>query len=166
MSILYEPIVKNVGEIKIVGFRVYCEDGDRYIDEIPKASLALDKRKQEICHLIHPVYQIGVFIIETAYIEEEGYWVGFAVHQFVEVPNDMSALTIPPQTYAALTVKGSNDQIRPAYQKLQQWMEQNNYPRLLHKWHVEKYTKWGRKENIEVELLDTTELNEGFHSNY
>ncbi|MGE7946372.1 hypothetical protein [Lysinibacillus sp. NPDC093688] len=39
--------IKEVGELKLVGFRVLCPD-DQYIIEIPKTSLQLNKRISEI----------------------------------------------------------------------------------------------------------------------
>ncbi|MFG6146773.1 GyrI-like domain-containing protein [Halobacillus sp. B23F22_1] len=154
---MHKPAIKEIGAVKLIGFRVWCEDGGQYIHEIPKAAAELDKRRNEICHLLSPVCQIGAFKIQTNSIEEDGYWVGFPVREIENVPRDMTSLTIPSQTYASLHVEGSNDNIRPAYEQLQAWMQTHDYPRLLHKWHLEKYTTWGNKQNVAVELLDTTE---------
>lgn len=44
---LHYKAIKEVGELKLVGFRVLCPD-DQYIVEIPKTSLQLNKRISEI----------------------------------------------------------------------------------------------------------------------
>ncbi|MFC7319894.1 GyrI-like domain-containing protein [Halobacillus campisalis] len=151
-----KPGIKQLAEMTIVGFRVQCK-GSHYIHEIPKASAELDRRKNEIGHLVSPLEQFGAFVVDEETAEEEGYWVGFPVHTLEKIPEGMVSLTIPAQTYASLPIAGNNEQIVPAYEFLQQWMEKHDYPRLLNKWHLEKYTKWDSADYVEVDLLDTTE---------
>lgn len=146
--------IKRLNELMLVGFRVLCA-ADQYIVEIPKASLKLRERINEVKHVINPMKQMGAFIVENESDEEDGYWICMEVKHFENVPNDMVALTIPPQTYAVIRHKGRNNQIMDSYQHLHKWVEENNYVRLKSKWHLELFHSWENSENIDVELLDT-----------
>ncbi|CAM5197160.1 hypothetical protein UACE39S_06061 [Ureibacillus acetophenoni] len=53
--------IKELNEIKLVGFRVLCS-GDQYLAEIPKASLRLSERINEIKQVVNPLLQYGVFV--------------------------------------------------------------------------------------------------------
>ncbi|PFD37826.1 AraC family transcriptional regulator [Bacillus cereus] len=152
---LVNAIVKNLDELKLVGFRVLCE-GDEYINEIQKASFRLSERMSEIKQVMNPSLQIGAFVVESGEAED-GYWVCIAVKEFEEIPSDMSTLTIPPQKYAALKYKGTNYKIMDVYSSLHEWIEKNGYRRLEGNWHIEKFYSWEDSEDIDVELLDTVE---------
>jgi predicted transcriptional regulator YdeE len=148
------PEVKQLSEMKLVGFRVLCP-GDKYIVEIPKASKVLSERVAEITNVVNPALQHGAFVVDNSSSEEDGYWVCVEVTEFEEIPKDMVALTIPAQMYAILRHKGPNDAIRHAYAELHQWIEANGYQRLTEKWHLEAFHKWSDPANIDVELRDT-----------
>ena len=146
--------IKNLDEIKLVGFRVLCS-GDQYIVEIPKASLRLSERISEIKQLVNPLIQFGAFVVENETSEEDGYWVCVEVREYEDIPTDMVTLTVPPQKYAVLRHKGGNYEITYAYNELHRWIEDNKYKRLKNKWHLEKFYSWRDSKNIDVELLDT-----------
>jgi len=148
------PEVKQLSEMKLVGFRVLCP-GDQYIVEIPKASKVLSERTGEIANVVNPSFQYGAFVVEHSSNEEDGYWVCVEVSEFEGIPEGMVSLTIPGQMYALLRHIGANDEIRQAYTELHQWIEANGYRRLPEKWHLEAFHKWSDPANIDVELMDT-----------
>lgn len=148
--------VKELGELKLVGFRVLCE-GDQYINEIPKASEKLLNRMNEIKQVINPSLQVGAFVVDNSTEEEDGYWVCVEVKEYEDIPKDMVVLTVPPQKYGALRHKGSNSMIRNSYDTLHKWMEEEGLNRLTDTWHLEIYSSWQDPQNIDVLLLDTTE---------
>ncbi|MGY3718697.1 GyrI-like domain-containing protein [Sutcliffiella cohnii] len=148
--------MKELGELKLVGFRVLCSD-DQYINEIPKASLRLSERINEIKQVVNPSLQFGAFVVESGIEEEDGYWVCVEVKEYEDIPSDMVTLTVPPQRYAVSRYKGANYKIIDAYNDLHLWIEENKYIRLKDKWHVEKFCSWKDPGNVDVELLDTIE---------
>ncbi|MGE8035379.1 GyrI-like domain-containing protein [Lysinibacillus sp. NPDC093692] len=114
---LQNKAIKEVWELMLVGFRVLCPD-DQYIIEIPKTSLPLNKRISEIKHVKNPLQQVGAFVVEHEFGEEDGYWVCVEVKEFEDIPHDMVTLTITPQRYATLRHKGVNLKIMDAYTNL------------------------------------------------
>ncbi|WLR57478.1 GyrI-like domain-containing protein [Mesobacillus subterraneus] len=148
------PEVKQLSEMKLVGFRVLCP-GDQYLVEISKASKSLSERTGEIANVVNSVVQYGAFVVEHSSNEEDGYWVCVEVSEFEEIPEDMVGLTIPGQMYAVLRYEGANNEIRQAYTELHQWIEANGYRRLTEKWHLEAFYKWSDPANIDMELMDT-----------
>ncbi|WP_062109923.1 GyrI-like domain-containing protein [Bacillus niameyensis] len=146
--------IKELNELKLVGFRVLCSD-DQYADKISQASLRLNERINEIEQVKNPSQQYGAFIVENETADEDGYWVCVEVKDYENIPRDMAKLTIPPQKYAVIKHIGSNQKIRASYNELHKWIEENNYIRLKNKWHLEKYYIWNNTENIHVELMDT-----------
>jgi predicted transcriptional regulator YdeE len=154
-KILQEKItIKNLGEQKLVGFRVLCE-GDQYLQEISKASLNLQHRLKDIKHVISPDHQIGAFIVDAASEHEDGYWVCVQVDKYEDIPRDMVTLTVPQQKYAVITYEGPNYEIKNSYEMLHQWILQNNYQRALNKWHLELFHEYGNKNLLKVQLFDT-----------
>ncbi|MGN7398593.1 GyrI-like domain-containing protein [Cytobacillus praedii] len=152
--IMHNITIKELAEIKLVGFRVLCS-GDQYIVEIPKASLHLSERINEIKQVVNPFQQFGAFFVENKTDDEDGYWVGVEVKEFEDIPADMITITVPPQRYAAARHVGPNYKIMETYDLLHKWIEENNYTRLKHKWHIEKFYDWKETEKVDVELLDT-----------
>ncbi|WP_144512949.1 GyrI-like domain-containing protein [Bacillus sp. FJAT-22090] len=148
--------VKELGEIKLVGFRVLCP-GDEYVNEIPKASIELQKRLHEIQQVINPSLQIGAFVVDNSTEEEDGYWICVEVKEYVDIPEGMVELTVPPQKYGALKHTGSNNMIRNSYNSLHEWIEEKGLKRLKDKWHLEMYSSWEDPNNVDVLLLDTVE---------
>lgn len=146
--------IQQLEELKLVGFRVLC-DGDQYINEIPKASLALKDRIMEIKHIISPDQQIGAFIVDAASENEDGYWVCVQVDKYEDIPEDMVSLTVPPQKYAMIQHEGPNNDIRNSYDKLHEWIMKNNYKRILNKWHIERFLDFENKDQLKVQLYDT-----------
>lgn len=144
----------RVGELKLVGYRVLCPS-DEYSVEIPKAAKRLADEIGKIKHLVNPSVQIGAFVVDANRDAEDGYWVCMEVEQYEDIPDGMVALTIPAQTYAVWNHQGANIEIIAAYEKLHNWMEENNYKRLTSTWHLEIFNKWNDPQNIDVMLLDT-----------
>jgi predicted transcriptional regulator YdeE len=154
-KILQEKItIKDLGEQKLVGFRVLCE-GDQYLQEISKASLNLQHRLKDIKHVISPDHQIGAFIVDAASEREDGYWVCVQVDKYEDIPSDMVTLTVPQQKYAVITHEGPNYEIKNSYEMLHQWILQNNYQRALNKWHLELFLEFENKNHLMVRLFDT-----------
>lgn len=151
---IQEIEVRKLSDIKLVGFRVLCP-GDQYIVEIPKATLLLSERINEIKHITEPIQMYGAFVVENKTEEEDGYWIGVEVDEYEDIPSDMVTLTIPPQTYAVIRHQDTNNKIRDSYDILHKWIYENNYIRLTNKWHLEKYHRWNDTENVDVELFDT-----------
>jgi len=148
--------IKDQGEMKLVGYRVQCP-GDEFLIEIPKASINLHNRIDEVKQKVDSSIQWGAFIVDASSPEEDGYWVGVEVGEYEEIPSGMVPLTIPPQRYAGIRHEGPNHLIRESYEELHNWVEESGYIRLKEKWHLEKYYSWKETQNIEVELLDTIE---------
>lgn len=146
--------IKELGEIKLVGFRVMCP-GDQYIVEIPKASQRLSERIGEIKQVVDPLYQYGAFVVKNESDEEDGYWVGVEVNEYEDIPADMVTLTVPSQTYAVIRHKGDNAKIMDSYNELHKWIEEHEFVRQKNKWHLEKFHIWSDSANVDVELFDT-----------
>ncbi|MCM3594887.1 GyrI-like domain-containing protein [Metabacillus idriensis] len=149
--------VKELEEVKIVGYRVVCA-GEKYIEEIPKAARSLKERTEEINHVINSGRQVGAFVVEESSPEEDGYWIGVQVSVYKDIPEDMITLTIPPHRYAAILHKGPNAQIRKSYEELHQWIREKGYTRSNKSWNLEFYqieNKPENPENVQVELYDS-----------
>ncbi|MEH7385408.1 GyrI-like domain-containing protein [Bacillus sp. JJ1521] len=146
--------IKELDEIKLVGFRVLCS-GDKYLVEIPKASLRLSERVSEIKQVVNPLHQYGAFVVENEDADKDGYWVCIEVKEYEDIPSGMVTLTIPTQRYAVTRHKGANYKIINSYDELHKWINDNNYKRLKNKWHLEKFYSWNDTENVDVELFDT-----------
>lgn len=152
--ILKDMTVKELDEIKLVGFRVLCP-GDQYIVEIPKASLQLSERIGEIKQVTNPLQQYGAFTVKTECGNEDGYWVGVEVNEYEDIPTGMVTLTVPAQKYAVIRHTGPNDKMIESYNELHKWIEENKFVRLKNKWHLEKYYNWNDPSSVDVELFDT-----------
>ncbi|WP_226578174.1 GyrI-like domain-containing protein [Halobacillus litoralis] len=149
--------IKDIGEVKIVGYRVVCE-GEKYIKEIPKAAQLLKERTKEINHVMNSGKQIGAFVVEESTPEEDGYWIGAQVSKYEDIPQGMTTLTIPPQTYAAILHSGPNREIKAGYEDLHRWIEKEGYTRSNHTWNLEIYHKHNKPEDpshVLVELNDS-----------
>ncbi|WP_028782409.1 GyrI-like domain-containing protein [Thalassobacillus devorans] len=145
--------VREFEEKKLVGFRVVCEDMAGYGEEIPKASMALERRKNEMKQLVDPVKLIGAFKAAETTEEDDGYWVCYEVHDFENIPAGMVTLVVPTQKYAVLNFKGHATEIFKVYSHLHQWIEENGFTRVPDKWSLEIYSKWTESEDI-VDLCD------------
>ena len=151
---LPDMTVKDLDELKLVGFRVVCA-GDDYINEIPKASSRLSARMKEIKRIVNPVHQYGAFVVEGDEDDNDGYWVCVEVEEVEDIPPDMVTLTVPPQKYAVTRHRGNNKKIMDAYDELHRWINEHHYTRLKNQWHIEKFNSWMDAENVDVELYDT-----------
>lgn len=145
--------LKEIGEKKLVGFRVLCNSVEEYKEEIPKAMKALDSRKNEIGHLLEPVKLIGAFKSKETSEEDDGYWVGFDVHEFQTIPDGMVSLIVPAQRYAVLNFNGHGSEIYQSYGDLHKWISKNGYERSPSDWTLEVYSKWSESEAA-AELCD------------
>ncbi|MDQ0481826.1 GyrI-like domain-containing protein [Guptibacillus hwajinpoensis] len=145
--------VIEVSEKKLVGFRVVCDDMKGYAEEIPKTSLLLNRRKDEIKNLIEPVRLYGAFKATETLEEDDGYWVCYEVYDFEDVPAGMVPLRVPAQKCAVLGFKGHSSDIFNVYPHLHRWIEDNGYKRSTDKWTIEVYSKWTSNED-EVDLCD------------
>ncbi|OPA75358.1 AraC family transcriptional regulator [Paenibacillus selenitireducens] len=148
--------VVELNEMKLVGLRVVCP-GDQYVNEIPKASLVLKERLNEINDVVRPIRLIGAFFVGDFSEEEDGYWVCVEVNTSIQIPEGMVSVVVPKQKYAVIRHNGSYSDIRNTYEKLHHWIEENKLERLQKSWHLEISDEWGHKEinNIEVDLYDT-----------
>jgi predicted transcriptional regulator YdeE len=148
--------IVELSEKKLVGIRVTCP-GDQYVNEIPKASFKLKERLNEIKGVISPARLVGAFIAGDYSEEEDGYWVCVEVNEIRQVPEGMVSLEVPKQKYAVIKHKGPNFEIMNTYEKLHNWIEENNLERLHRSWHLEISNEWGNKElkDLEVDLYDT-----------
>jgi predicted transcriptional regulator YdeE len=148
-----ENVLKEFGEIKLVGFRVLCE-GDAYQKEIPKAAKVLEERVNEIRYLVD-TRQIGAFKVETQAAEEDGYWIGVPVSRFNNIPDGMVALTIPSHKYASFMHNGPKYDIGNSYQILHQWIAEHGLTRATNNWSLEFYQMEEiSSEELRVELCD------------
>ncbi|MEI5905542.1 GyrI-like domain-containing protein [Bacillus spongiae] len=145
--------VKELGEKKLVGFRVVCEDMEGYGQEIPKASMLLARRKDEIKHLVEPVKLIGAFKVAGTSKDDDGYWVCHEVYDFEDIPEGMVSLIVPAQKYGILHFNGHASEIYHVHTHLHQWIDENGHKRLLEKWSLEIYSKWTETEDS-VDLCD------------
>ncbi|MBN8192970.1 GyrI-like domain-containing protein [Bacillus sp. NTK074B] len=145
-------IVKELGEVRLVGFRVLCP-GEKYVEEIPKAAMRLKERTEEIRNALQPSQQIGAFVVEESSPEEDGYWIGLQVSEFSNIPSDMTTLTIPPHRYATILHQGPNDQIRNSYEELHKWINEKGYTRSTQSWNLEIYENQNPLD-VRVELYD------------
>ena len=149
-------IIKDLAELKLVGYRVLCE-AEQYIIEIPQATRRLFEQIKDITAVVDPFQLYGAFVVDNETKDEDGYWVCVEVSDYKDIPTEMVALTIPRQSYAVVRHKGKNSLIGESYNQLHKWIEENGYKRLKNKWHLEKYHSWEDVDNIDVELLDTIE---------
>ena len=97
--------VVELHEMRLVGIRVVCP-GDQYVKEIPKASVELKNRLQEIRDVVKPVRLVGAFIAEDVSGEKDGYWVCVEVHNMKQVPEGMASLVIPQQNTQSNDIRG------------------------------------------------------------
>ncbi|WLD92304.1 GyrI-like domain-containing protein [Alkalihalobacillus sp. AL-G] len=152
-EVISEKSVKELGEVKIVGFRVVCAD-ERYIEEIPKAAKVLKERTVEIENVTNSGQQIGAFVVEESSPEQDGYWIGVQVSEYKDIPENMTTLTIPAQRYATILHIGPNNLMRNSYAQLHQWIEEKGYIRSNTSWNLELYQKENDPENLRVELFN------------
>jgi len=145
--------VREIAKKKLVGFRVVCEDMTGYGQEIPEASMSLERRKAEIKQLVEPVKLIGAFKAAESSEEDDGYWVCFEVYEFEDIPDEMVSLVVPAQKYAVLNFKGHASEIFQVYTHLHKWITENGYNRVPDKWSLEIYSKWTESED-KVDLCD------------
>jgi predicted transcriptional regulator YdeE len=153
-SIIQHNRIQELGELKLVGFRVLCP-GDQYVVEIPLAAERLQERTKKIKHIVNPSQQYGAFIVENDSHDEDGYWVCVEVREYETIPADMVTLTIPRQRYAVTRHKGSNLKIVETYNELHNWIKEKDFTRLTDKWHLERFYSWNNPKNLDVDLLDT-----------
>jgi predicted transcriptional regulator YdeE len=152
-----QKTIKSLNEIKLVGFRVLCE-GEKYIEEIPKAARLLKERSGEIKYVLDSEQQIGAFVVEKSTPDEDGYWIGVQVEEYEDIPEGMVALKIPSQKYGSIMHCGPNDLIRGSYEELHQWISEQGLERAIQGWNLEIYQKENDPENpgdVRVELLDS-----------
>jgi predicted transcriptional regulator YdeE len=149
-----DKTIVELGELKLVGFRVLCSN-EQYIFEIPKASSLLSERINEIKQIVNPSQQYGAFVVEHDNAENDGYWICVEVTEYEDIPSDMVTVTVPPQVYAVTRHKGENDKIMDSYNELHNWIDANHYTRLKDRWHLEKFYSWNNVKNVDVELFDT-----------
>ncbi|KAF0823014.1 GyrI-like domain-containing protein [Cytobacillus firmus] len=144
----------ELGEFRLVGIRVLCPP-DQYPDEIPLAINLLSERLTEIKGAVNSDRLVGAFKVKEDSPEEDGYWIGIEVKEFISIPDGMFSLEIPPQKYASLRHKGPNNEIKNSYRKLHSWIEEKGYKRLKNKWHIEIHHSWESIEDLDIVLLDT-----------
>jgi predicted transcriptional regulator YdeE len=152
-----QKTIKSLEEIKLVGFRVLCE-GEKYIEEIPKAARILKERSGEIKNVLDAEQQVGAFVVEESTPDEDGYWIGVQVNEYEDIPEGMVTLNIPSQKYGSIMHHGPNDLIRGSYEELHHWISEQGLERAIQGWNLEIYQKENDPENsgdVRVELLDS-----------
>lgn len=142
------------GSLRLIGIRVLCPP-DQYLAEIPRAINLFTERLTEIKGAVNPDRLVGAFKVEEDSPEEDGYWIGIEVKEFIGVPDGMFSLEIPPQKYASIRHNGPNDEIGNSYRELHSWIEEKGYNRLKNEWHLEIHHSWENIEDLDIELLDT-----------
>ncbi|URT69239.1 GyrI-like domain-containing protein [Cytobacillus firmus] len=142
------------GSLRLIGIRVLCPP-DQYLAEIPRAIKLFTERLTEIKGAVNPDRLVGAFKVEEDSPEEDGYWIGIEVKEFIGVPDGMFSLEIPPQKYASIRHNGPNDEIGNSYRELHSWIEEKGYNRLKNEWHLEIHHSWENIEDLDIELLDT-----------
>ncbi|MCC3647098.1 GyrI-like domain-containing protein [Cytobacillus oceanisediminis] len=142
------------GSLRLIGIRVLCPP-DQYLAEIPRAINLFTERLTENKGAVNPDRLVGAFKVEEDSPEEDGYWIGIEVKEFIGVPDGMFSLEIPPQKYASIRHKGPNDEIGNSYRELHSWIEEKGYNRLKNEWHLEIHHSWENIEDLDIELLDT-----------
>ncbi|RIW33603.1 AraC family transcriptional regulator [Bacillus salacetis] len=140
--------VTELKEMKLIGFRVVCEDTESYGREIPKAFVLLDSRRDEIKNLIDPVKLIGAFKVVDSPHEDDGYWVCFEVNEIEDIPEGMVSLVIPAQIFGVLHFQGHASQIFGVYSHLHQWLDEKGYRGNLEGWNLEIYSRWSENDNV------------------
>ncbi|UVI30854.1 effector binding domain-containing protein [Paenibacillus spongiae] len=151
-----EVKVLALGELKLVGLRVICKNGGEYKTEIPKAAAELKRRIGDIDSKTEPQRMIGVFVPGDYSQQEDGYWVCVQVDDVASVPEGMTSLIVPPQSYAVTLHKGRIDMIFRTYELLHHWIAEHGYERIQRSWHLEIYEQWGTpSDTVEVMLHDT-----------
>ncbi|GIO27977.1 GyrI-like domain-containing protein [Ornithinibacillus bavariensis] len=143
--------IKDLEEIRLVGFRVLCE-GDKYQEEIPKAANLLHRRTDEIKHVLNSGKQIGAFIVEEFPSEKDGYWVSVQVSKYEDIPKDMVSLTVPPQKYAITLHQGHKHLIRKSHERLQEWLIRKRIKSANDCWNLEFYQQFEINENVPDDL--------------
>ncbi|WP_394579131.1 GyrI-like domain-containing protein [Cytobacillus firmus] len=142
------------GSLRLIGIRVLCPP-DQYLAEIPRAINLFTERLTEIKGAVNPDRLVGAFKVVEDSPEEDGYWIGIEVKEFIGVPDGMFSLEIPPQKYASIRHKGPNEEIGNSYRELHSWIEEKGYNRLKNEWHLEIHHSWENIEDLDIELLDT-----------
>ncbi len=147
--------IKELNEVKLVGFRVFCE-GDQYQEEIPQAAALLKNRVSEIKNILNDGRQVGAFIVDAPSDDLDGYWVCVQVSEYGDIPDDMVTLTVPPQKYATIMHNGANHFIMNSYEKLHHWIADNHFRRADQSWNLEFYQRIvNTPEDVLVELYDS-----------
>ncbi|GIO27976.1 GyrI-like domain-containing protein [Ornithinibacillus bavariensis] len=150
-----EKAIKELGEIRLVGFRVVCE-GNKYQEEISKAAALLKERTTEIKNVLHSGRQVGAFVVDASTDDQDGYWVCVQVSEYSDIPNDMVTLTVPPQRYATTMHNGPIYSIMNSYEKLHQWIADKGLQRARENWSLEFYHRLeNAPEDVQVELCDS-----------
>lgn len=130
--------VVQLGRKRLIGFRVVCE-GDQYFHEIPKASVKLRERVNEIEDAVNPEQLIGAYVVGDCTEEQDGYWIGVEVERedWGKIPPGMVGLEVPAQRYAVIRHRGPNTGIPHTYETLHAWIAAQGYTRNLCAWHLE-----------------------------
>ncbi|MEN2767904.1 GyrI-like domain-containing protein [Ornithinibacillus xuwenensis] len=148
-------VIKELGEVKLIGFRVLCGNKD-YQEEIHKAACILQERVKEIKHVMNSGRQVGAYIVEDTVPEKDGYWVCVQVSSFQQVPEDMVTLTVPPQKYVTMMHKGPNTLIGKSYEVIHNWMVIKDLKRASYSWKLELYqANEINPTDLHVELYDS-----------
>jgi len=143
-------IVRLEGK-KLIGLRVVCA-GDQYVNEIPKSTALLKERRAEIRGVLNPEQVVGAYVVGDCSPEKDGYWICYEADQLESIPDGMTSLVVPPQTYAVITHEGPNTEIKHTYEELHRRIASTGYERDLCAWHLE-LSRDGSPQT--VELYDT-----------
>ncbi|WP_248924362.1 GyrI-like domain-containing protein [Paenibacillus hamazuiensis] len=148
----FEMRIRDLEEMQLLGIRVICSDGEQYAAAIPKAAFQLRQRLGEISGIVNERQMVGVYKPGETVAEEDGYWVGVRVERIDNIPEGMTALHIPAQTYAVKWHYGLRSGVSGTYSKLHGLMREAGLRPDPQAWHIEMQRNWGRREEGEIEL--------------
>lgn len=109
---------------------------------IPKLHQEFQKRITEIKHRVNADH-LGIFVDPPNYDyrTDKFKWIaGVEVSSFNDIPEGMESITIPANTYACTTYRGTRDQAYLTYDFLYQWVEESEYE-LADTYGIEQYPK-------------------------
>lgn len=121
---------------------------------IPKLHQEFQKRITEINHRTNADH-MGIFVDPPNYDyrTDKFKWIaGVEVSSFSEIPEGMESITIPANTYACTTYRGTMDQAYLTYDFLYKWVEESEYE-LADTYGIEQYPQ-EKGEDETVHIMD------------
>lgn len=118
--------IVSLGELKLVAIKVVGRRSE-LSHRVPMAWLDLTARLEQIEHKVDTNLFYGAFPESDQIHDGQNgvytYWVGTEVSQFATLPDGMTTLTIPAQTYVGATVTGGPEVIESTYVGIFRWLK-------------------------------------------